>query len=90
MVKRVSAAEYLERYDGEMRIILGELAENIAVANLHWTHAVQSVQGSPDAALQHLADAWVALAVSVKAERRDALLRINAATNLLDAELLAE
>jgi hypothetical protein len=87
MAKKLSAADYIERYDGEMRIILGELAENAAIANLNWAHAALSVRQSPEAALKHLADAWVALATAVKIERRDALRRINAASDLLDAEL---
>jgi len=87
MAKKVSAADYIERYDGEMRIILGELAENSAIANLNWAHAAHSVRRSPETALKHLADAWVALNSAVKIERLEALRRINAASDLLDAEL---
>ena len=87
MAKKLSAADYIERYDGEMRIILGELAESAAAANLHWAHAVQAVRGSPESALEHLAEAWVALKTAVKIERQDALRRINRASDLLDAEL---
>ena len=87
MAKKLSAADYIERYDGEMRIILGELAESAAAANLNWTHAAHSVRRSPETALKHLVDAWVALETAVKIERRGALRRINAASDLLGAEL---
>jgi hypothetical protein len=87
MAKKLGAAEYIERYDPEMRIILGELAENVASANLNWTHAASLVRPNPEASLEHLSEAWVALKTSVSIEVRDALRRINAASDLLDAEL---
>lgn len=85
--RRLSAAEYIGRYDGEMRVILGELVENAARVNTHWAAASQLVRHHRERALKELADAWVALTTAVPIERRDALRRINAASNLLDREL---
>ena len=87
MAKKVSAADYIERYDGEMRVILGELAENAAIINLNWARAVERVRRSPDTAMTALVDAWVALQTAVKIERQDALRRINRASELLSDEL---
>jgi hypothetical protein len=87
MAKKLSAAQYIERHDVEMRVILGELVENVAAANLHWTHAATLVHRSPEAASKHLAAAWVVLHSLVPVERRDALRRINAASDRLDGEL---
>jgi len=85
--RKLTAAEYIERYDDEMRVILGELVENAARVNLHWAAASEYVRHHPGHALKELADAWVALTTAVPIERRDALRRINAASNLLDKEL---
>ena len=84
---RLTAAEYIERCDAEMRLILGELAADAARVNLHWAAASQLVKHHPEDALKELTDAWVALTTAVKVERRAALRRINAASNLLDREL---
>ena len=85
--RKLTAAEYIERYDGEMRVILGELAENAARANNHWTMAVDVVRRNPERALEELSEAWVALATSIKVERSDALKLIDRASALLDREL---
>lgn len=85
--RKLTAAEYIERYDAEMRVILGELVENAAQVNLHWAAAVQLVRHHPERALEELANAWMALKTVVPIERRDALRRINAASDLLDSEL---
>ena len=82
-----TAADYIERYDAEMRVILGELAENAARVNLHWAAAAYFVGRDPERAMQELAEAWVALTTAVPIERVDALRRINAAMKLLDREL---
>lgn len=87
MTRKLSAADYIERYDGEMRVILGELVENAARANLSWAHAAEAVRGSPDNALSHLSEAWVALSTLIRIERIDALRRINVASDLLNDEL---
>jgi hypothetical protein len=87
MAKKLGAADYIERYDGEMRVILGELAENAAVINLNWARSVERVRRSPDTAMTSLVDAWVALETAVKIERQDALRRINRAIALLSDEL---
>lgn len=34
-----TAADYIERHDGEMRIILAELVESAGKINLSWTFA---------------------------------------------------
>lgn len=85
--RRLIAADYIERYDAEMRVILGELAENAARVNLHWATAAYFVRRDPERALQELTEAWVALTTAVRIERVDALRRINAASELLDRDL---
>jgi hypothetical protein len=62
---RLTAAEYVERNDAEMRVILGELAENAAHANVQWAAAVRLMRHDPERALEALVDAWVALKTAV-------------------------
>lgn len=84
--RKLTAAEYVERYDPEMRVIL-ELAENAARVNLQWANAAALVRRHPDRALTELVDAATILEIVVRIERSDALRRISAASELLDAEL---
>ena len=85
--RRLSAAEYIERHDPEMRVILGELGENAARVSLHWANAATSARHDPERALKELGEAWAALTTAISIERTDALRRINAASDLLDSEL---
>ena len=85
--RKVTAAEYIERYDPEMRVILGELVEKAAQVNIHWAMATHLVTHDPERALEELAECWVALKTLLPIERRDALRRINAASSLLTDEL---
>jgi len=82
--RRQTAAEYIERRDAEMRIILGELAENAVRANLGWAAAVRAARLDPDRALTELVEVEIALDIPVRIERADALRRIRAANRRLD------
>ena len=70
-----------------MRIILGEMVQNVANANVHWDAAQRSIRMNPEVALEHLVEAWVALDVPVRVERADAIRVLNRAMELLDREL---
>jgi hypothetical protein len=70
-----------------MRIILGEMVQNAANANVHWDAAQRSIGTNPEAALDHLVEAWVALDVPVRVERADAIRILNRTMELLDHEL---
>lgn len=85
--QRLTAAQYIERYDAEMRVILGEMAENVARANLRWAAAAYLIRHDPERALKELVEAEIALSIAVRIERTDALRRITAASNLIDREL---
>jgi hypothetical protein len=85
--RKLSAAEYVERHDNEMRIILGELVENAAKASLHWEAARRVVRNSPEKALTELVEAQIALATFIRIERTDALRVVGRASDLLDDEL---
>jgi head-tail adaptor len=85
--RNISAADYIERHDAEVRVILGELVENAARLNLHWAAAAYHVRRDPERALKELAEAEVVLSVAVRIERIDALRRISGASDLLDGEL---
>ncbi|HJW74071.1 MAG TPA: hypothetical protein VJ787_00165 [Thermoleophilia bacterium] len=85
--KRQTAAVYIERYDGEMQDILGELAEHADMIRTWWNLARDQVREDPDQALQHLVDAQIHLDIHVRIERVGALRRIRLASNRLDAEL---
>ena len=85
--KRQTAADYIERYDGEMQDILGELAEHADMIRTWWNLARDQVREDPDQALQHLVDAQIHLDIHVRIERVGALRRIRLASNRLDAEL---
>ena len=85
--KKLTAAEYIERHDGEMRVILGELAENAGKLNMLWTLAVSQARQHPHGAMQKLIDAEIKLDIMVRIERSDALRTIHSAINRLDAEL---
>ena len=45
-----SAADYIERYDPEMRIILGELVEYAGKINAWWTDARRRAREDPEQA----------------------------------------
>lgn len=85
--KKLTAADYLESRDHLMRIILGEMVQNAANANVHWDAAQRLIGQNPDAALEHLAEAWVALDVPIRVERADAIRVLNRTMQLLDSEL---
>lgn len=85
--KRATAADYMERHDPEMRIILGELVENAARVANWWTSARLEVADHPDRALRTLADAETHLDIHVRIELSDSLRRIRAAMDRLDREL---
>jgi hypothetical protein len=84
---RQTAADYIEKYDDEMRIILGELLENAANINLWWMSARHAARSHPDRAMTLLIDAEIHLNIHVRIERADSLRRIRAAIARLDAEL---
>lgn len=82
-----TAADYIERHDGEMRIILGELAENAGKINMWWTFARNAVRDDPDRALTRLIDAEIHLNHHVRLELADSLRRIRASIERLATEL---
>ena len=85
--KKLTAAEYLNGHDAEMRVILDELLENAAKANVRWAAAQRHVSHDPDLALTELVEAMIALDIPVRIERADALRILNRVTDLLDQEL---
>ena len=85
--KKETAAEYIERHDGVMRIILGELFENASAINLWWGHASSVVRTDPDGAESLLIDAEIHLNHHVRIELSDSLRYIRSALSRLDAEL---
>lgn len=85
--KKLSAAEYIQQHDGEMRVILGELLEYAARINIWWTFAQDQAREHPEAALKNLIDAEIHLDNHVRLELSDSLRVIRAATNRLAAEL---
>jgi hypothetical protein len=84
---KASAADYLEQFDPEMRIILGELVENAGKVNMLWTFARNTSRVDPNHALTLLIDAEILLNHHVKIERSDSLRRIRAAISRLGEEL---
>ncbi len=85
--RRQTAAEFIDEHDVEMRVILGEMIENAAKANVNWETAVRLVRHRPERAFETLIDAEICLDVPVRIERADALRTLRAAINRLDAEL---
>lgn len=81
-----TAADYIERHDGEMRIILGELAENAGQINMWWTFARNAVRDEPERALALLIDAEIHLNHHVRLELADSLRRIRASIERLAVE----
>jgi hypothetical protein len=84
---KVSAADFVEAHDDEMRIILGELVENAGKLNRLWETARRVVRKDPDYALTLLVEAEILLGIDVRIERTDSLQRIRSATRRLDKEL---
>lgn len=82
-----TAADYIERHDDEMRVILGELAEYAGKINMWWTFAVHAARKHPEQALTHLTEAETHLDIHVRIELGDSLRRIRSAISRLDAEL---
>lgn len=82
-----SAADFVEGHDGEMRIILGELAENAGKLNMLWTFALHHVREDPHRALTLLIEAEILLEIHLKIERADSLRRIRSAIRRLGATL---
>jgi hypothetical protein len=85
--QKPSAADYLERHDAEMRLILGELVEYAGRINLWWRNAALVVRNHPERALTDLIDAEIHLSVHVRIELADSLRRIRSAITLLGEEL---
>lgn len=85
--KKQTAADYIERYDGEMRIILGELVEHAGRINMWWTFALDAAREDPERALTNLIDAEIHLDIHVRIELSDSLRRIRSAIKRLDEEL---
>jgi hypothetical protein len=85
--RRQTAAEYIEEHDFEMRVILGELAENAGQLNMLWTLASMQALKSPQLAFDKLIEALTVLDVPVRIERTDGLRTIRSAIKRLDAEL---
>jgi hypothetical protein len=85
--RKQTAAEYIEEHDFEMRVILGELAENAGKLNMLWTLASDQAHASPQLAFDKLIDALVVLDIPVRIERTDGLRTIRSAIKRLDAEL---
>ena len=82
-----TAAEYMERHDAEMRIILGELVESAGLINLAWTSARYGAQADVDGASTVLVEALIRLEIHVRNERLDSLRVIRTALKLLDGEV---
>lgn len=82
-----TAADYMERHDAEMRIILGELVENAGRINMWWTFAHSTVRQDPQRAFELLIDAEIHLNNHVRLELTDSLRRMRAVIDRLDAEL---
>jgi hypothetical protein len=55
--------------------------------NVHWDAAQRLIGTHPEAALEHLVEAWVALDVPIRVERADAIRVLNRTMELLDSEL---
>jgi hypothetical protein len=85
--KKLTAAEYLDSQDEVMRLILGEMVQHTANANVYWDAAQRLIAKNPEAALTHLVDAWIALNTFIPIERSDALRVVNRTMALLDREL---
>lgn len=84
---KLTAADYIERHDQEMRIILGELVEYAGRINIWWTFARNQARKHPEAALTNLSDAEVYLDNHIRLELTDSLRVIRAAAKRLAAEL---
>lgn len=82
-----TAADYIERYDPEMRIILGDLVEYAGKITNWWTDARLWAREDPGQAMTSLVHAETHLSIHVRIELQDTLRRIRAAIDLLDAEL---
>jgi hypothetical protein len=85
--KRLTAAEYLADVDEVMRLMLGEMIQNAADANVHWDTAVRLIGSRPESALEHLVRVWVPLKTAIRVERTDAVRILDRAMELLDKEL---
>jgi hypothetical protein len=82
-----SAADYVERRDQEMRIILAELIENASEVNRLWAMARMQAKGAPEHAFRQLIDAETRLDIAVRIERADSLRILRSAIKRLDREL---
>lgn len=82
-----TVADYIERRDAGMRVILGELVEYVGKINLWWTFANGQARESPRAALTHLIDAEIYLDNHVRVELADSLRVIRTAISRLSDEL---
>lgn len=84
---KLTAADYIERYDPEVRIILSDLVDFAGKIKAWWTSARVLARDDPDQAMTDLIEAEMHLDIHVRIELRDSLRRIRAAIDLLDAEL---
>jgi hypothetical protein len=82
-----TAADYVDRYDEHMTVVLGDLIEHANEVLAWWVAGREQVRTDPELALRTLVDAEINLSVYLRIERVEALRHIRAATNRLDAEL---
>ncbi len=85
--KKQTAADYIERHDDVMRLILGEMVGYARQIDGWWASAHDVVREDPDAAIRLLIDAEIHLNTHVRIDLADSLRYIRAAIDRLDAEL---
>lgn len=80
------AEAWVRERDSGVRIIMAEMAENAARANLLWTRALGAI-ADPDRALTELVDLQILLDTPLRIEVEDLLAVVNEACARLDREL---
>jgi hypothetical protein len=86
-MRKEKAADYIDRADGEVRLILAELAESAGAVARSWSLALFEAHRDPERAVEHLIDAEIRLDNHVRLELADTLRHIRAALKRFDAEL---
>lgn len=84
---KVSAETWPRGEDGEIRIILAELAESSGLANALWARAIDVLARDPDQAQTWLVDLEIRLEHFVRPELEDTLKVVREGIRRLDAEL---
>lgn len=84
--KKESGADYIERHDATMRMILGEMIEYTGNINRWWTEAALMARREPAYALKMLITMETHLQTHIRVERSDSLRRVRAAIDRLDRE----